>query len=142
MKPITDTFPLPPADAEKLVWLKDWLDLHFLEELSLAKISRLCLLNEFKLKKGFKACFSTTIKSYVTQLTMEHAKNLFKSKSSNVGEVAYKCGYKDVSHFSAAFKSFYGFTPISFRKINTYTKLHFLFFESIDFFPWVELLSL
>lgn len=78
---------------------------------TLTELSRMISLNEFKLKKGFKACFGTTVKSYIIKLRMENAKELFKSKSWTVSEVAYKCGYKDVSHFSAAFKSFYGFSP-------------------------------
>jgi AraC-like DNA-binding protein len=41
---------------------------------------------------------------------MERAKELLKNEILNVSEVAYQCGYKDVSHFSAAFKQFYGFT--------------------------------
>ncbi|MDW8852091.1 AraC family transcriptional regulator [Flavobacterium sp. MMLR14_040] len=78
---------------------------------TLTELSRMISLNEFKLKKGFKACFGTTVKSYIIKLRMENAKELFKSKGLTVSEVAYKCGYKDVSHFSAAFKSFYGFSP-------------------------------
>ncbi|CAM2914126.1 AraC-type DNA-binding protein [Flavobacterium succinicans] len=83
---------------------------------SLSELSRIIALNEFKLKKGFKSCFNCTIKTYVTQLRMERAKELLKNKILNVSEVAYQCGYKDVSHFSAAFKQFYGFTPVSFRQ--------------------------
>ncbi|RZJ47767.1 MAG: AraC family transcriptional regulator [Flavobacterium sp.] len=84
---------------------------------TLTELSRLISLNEFKLKKGFKACFGTTVKSYIIKLRMERAKELFQTKAATVSEVAYKCGYKDVSHFSAAFKSFYGFSPQKF-KIN------------------------
>lgn len=127
-------------DFKKLLEAKKILENNFTNAPTLLELSRTISLNEFKLKKGFKTCFSTTIKSYVTKLRMEHAKNLFKNKVSNVGEVAYKCGYKDVSHFSAAFKSFYGFTPISFRKINNYTKLHLLFYETIEFIPCFEFL--
>jgi AraC-like DNA-binding protein len=83
---------------------------------SLAELSKLIALNEFKLKKGFKSCFNCTIKSYVIQLRMERAKELLKNEILNVSEVAYQCGYKDVSHFSAAFKQFYGFTAVSFRQ--------------------------
>ncbi|MDR7208333.1 AraC family transcriptional regulator [Flavobacterium piscis] len=132
--------PVDEKDFKKLLEAKRILETNFTNAPTLLELSRLISLNEFKLKKGFKACFSTTVKSYVTKLRMEHAKNLFKNKVSNVGEVAYKCGYKDVSHFSAAFKSFYGFTPISFRKINVYTKLHFLFLELMDIFPLMDLL--
>ncbi|MFA9192032.1 AraC family transcriptional regulator [Flavobacterium sp. FZUC8N2.13] len=110
-------------ERNKLLEAKLILEKNFTSAPSLAELSRLISLNEFKLKKGFKACFNVTIKSYVTQLRMEHAKDLFKNEVSNVGEVAYKCGYKDVSHFSAAFKFFYGFTPASFRKINLGAKI-------------------
>lgn len=104
-------------DYNKLLKAKSILETNFTHAPTLPELSRLVSLNEFKLKKGFKFCFDSTIKGYVTKLRMEYAKKLFKNKVSNVGEVAYKCGYKDVSHFSAAFKLFYGFTPISFRKL-------------------------
>ena len=125
-------------DFQKLLEAKQILEENFTNAPTLSELSRLISLNEFKLKKGFKACFSTTIKSYVTKLRMEHAKKLFKDNASNVGEVAYKCGYKDVSHFSSAFKLFYGFTPVSFRKINVFTKLHFILWEFIDVFSVID----
>ncbi|MBF7093068.1 helix-turn-helix transcriptional regulator [Flavobacterium sp. ALJ2] len=104
-------------DYDKLQQAKLILDKDYVHAPSLPELSRMISLNEFKLKKGFKACFGTTVKSYIIELRMKHAKELFKSKSISVSEVAYKCGYKDVSHFSAAFKVFYGFSPQKF-KIN------------------------
>ncbi|TDE05848.1 helix-turn-helix domain-containing protein [Flavobacterium sandaracinum] len=104
------------ADYLKLLKAKIILETNFTHAPSIPELSRAVALNEFKLKKGFKTCFETTIKGYVTKLRMEYAINLLKNKVSNVGEVAYKCGYKDVSHFSAAFKLFHGFTPISLLK--------------------------
>lgn len=119
-------------DYQKLLEAKSILEANFTDAPTLPELSRMVSLNEFKLKKGFKSCFDTTIKGYVTQLRMEYAKKLFQNKESNVGEVAYKCGYKDVSHFSAAFKFFYGFTPISFRKINLGAKLYFLYWDFLE----------
>jgi len=98
-------------EYSKLQEAKLILEKDFVHAPGLTELSRMISLNEFKLKKGFKACFGTTVKSYIIKLRMEYAKELFKSKASTVSEVAYKCGYKDVSHFSAAFKSFYGFSP-------------------------------
>ncbi|MCV9933903.1 AraC family transcriptional regulator [Flavobacterium sp. LS1R47] len=110
-------------DYDKLQQAKLILDKDYVHAPTLPELSRMISLNEFKLKKGFKACFGTTVKSYVIELRMKHAKELFKSKSISVTEVAYKCGYKDVSHFSAAFKAFYGFSPqkfkINWNSINT-----------------------
>ena len=104
-------------DYNKLQQAKLVLDKDYVHAPTLPELSRMISLNEFKLKKGFKACFGITVKSYIIELRMKHAKELFKSKSISVTEVAYKCGYKDVSHFSAAFKAFYGFSPQKF-KIN------------------------
>lgn len=98
-------------DYNKLLEAKKILDKEYVHAPTLAELSRLISLNEFKLKKGFKALFGTTVKSYIIKLRMEHAKKLFQNKSMTVSEAAYKCGYKDVSHFSAAFKNFYGFSP-------------------------------
>jgi AraC-like DNA-binding protein len=140
LKEMENKLPVDEKDFKKLLEAKKILENTFTNAPTLIELSRLISLNEFKLKKGFKMCFSTTVKSYVTKLRMEHAKNLFKNKTANVSEVAYKCGYKDVSHFSAAFKSFYGFTPISFRKINIFTKLNFIFWELIEVFPLIDFL--
>jgi AraC-like DNA-binding protein len=113
----SQTEQIDQEDYNKLQEAKQILDNDFVHAPSLAELSRLISLNEFKLKKGFKSCFGTTVKSYIIKLRMERAKELFQNKAITVSEAAYKCGYKDVSHFSAAFKSFYGFSPQKF-KIN------------------------
>ncbi|RUT72359.1 AraC family transcriptional regulator [Flavobacterium cupreum] len=104
-------------DYCKLLEAKEILEKDCAHAPTLPELSRIISLNEFKLKKGFKACFGTTVKSYIIKLRMERAKELFQNKAITVSEAAYKCGYKDVSHFSAAFKNFYGCSPQKF-KIN------------------------
>lgn len=119
-------------DYDKLQEAKLILEANFTNAPTLPELSRIISLNEFKLKKGFKACFKTTVKGYITKLRMEYAKDLFKNKTSNVGEVAEKCGYKDVSHFSSAFKLFYGATPASFRNNHWGVKFSLLYWEFFD----------
>lgn len=102
---------LSPSELEKLHEAKAILDTGFVRPPSLMELSRKISLNEYKLKKGFKACFGDTVRSYIIKLRMNHARKLLKSKMATVSDVAYACGYKDVSHFSAAFKGFHGFSP-------------------------------
>lgn len=113
----------------KLQEAKLILEATFTKAPTLPELSRKISLNEFKLKKGFKECFEITVKGYVTKLRMEYAKKLIKKKTANISEIAEKCGYKDVSHFSAAFKLFYGFTPLSFRKNNFGATFLLFYFE-------------
>lgn len=109
------TVPLPGAlsrqDAEKLQLLKAYLDVHFLEELSLTRLARLSLLNEFKLKKGFKQLFGTTVFGYLKCLRMNHAAQLLRDHRALVEEVAGTLGYEHAHHFSAAFKKHFGRLP-------------------------------
>ena len=102
---------LSVADIEKLENVKRYLQLHFLEELSLTGLCRVAMLNEFKLKKGFKQLFGTTIFGYVKTLQMEYAGRLLKEKRKPVEEVAYALGYEHAQHFSTSFKKFWGSSP-------------------------------
>ena len=105
-------------DAEKLQWLKAWLDAHFLDELSLTQLARLSLLNEFKLKKCFRQLFGTTVFGYIKGLRMNHASRLLRDHRLLVEEVAGVLGYEHAHHFSAAFKKHFGNKPSEWQGKN------------------------
>lgn len=102
---------VPIADVEKLHAVKEFLTEKYLTDLSLEGISRAFLLNEFKLKKGFKALFNSTIFEYIHQLRMQHAHTLLASGSFSIGETAAITGYTSDSSFIRAFRLFYGHSP-------------------------------
>ncbi|QNF32181.1 helix-turn-helix transcriptional regulator [Adhaeribacter swui] len=100
-----------PDEAEKLYQLKAYLDLNYLTDHSLTQLSRLCLLNEFKLKKGFKLLFGKSVFNYLKELRMEHASLLLRNTATSVDEVAFTLGYEHGHHFSVAFKKHFGVSP-------------------------------
>lgn len=106
---------LAPGDTEKLHYLKGFLDKHFLEDHSLSELSRVCLLNEFKVKKGFKELFGTTVFGHLRQLRMEYAERMLLDSSCSVEEVSDLLGYEHAHHFSTAFKKFRGINPSSVK---------------------------
>lgn len=103
------------ADTDKLHQLKYFLDTHFLEEYSLAALSRICLLNEFKVKKGFKELFGTTVFGYLRKLRMDYAERLLLDASRSVEEVSDLLGYEHAQHFSIAFKKYRGVNPSTIK---------------------------
>lgn len=103
------------ADADKLHQLKYFLDTHFLEEFSLAELSRTCLLNEFKVKKGFKELFGTTVFGYLRKMRMDYAEQLLLDTTRSVEEVSDMLGYEHAQHFSIAFKKYRGVNPSSIK---------------------------
>lgn len=55
--------------------------------------------------------------TYILQIRMGKAKRLLKSDENiPIGEVAIKCGYSDIAHFSRIFKQMYQMTPSQYRK--------------------------
>ena len=102
-------------EAEKLHLLKTYLDANFLSELNLTELGKICLLNEFKIKKGFKLLFGITVFNYLRKLRMEHAAQILTNNSTPVDEVADILGYEHSQHFSIAFKKYMGVSPSLYK---------------------------
>jgi AraC-like DNA-binding protein len=102
---------LSSADVDKLDKARKFIERNFLEDLTLTSVCREVMLNEFKLKKGFKTLFQTSVIQYVRRLRMELAQNLLRDSKMTVEEVAGKLGYRYPNHFSVAYKKHFGVVP-------------------------------
>lgn len=102
-------------DEEVFFEIRKYLDEHFKEEMSLRSLSRMFGVNEFKLKKGFRTLFQTTVFDYIHELKMAHARSLLLDEKMLVNEVAGVIGYKNANHFSTAFKRKFGINPTALR---------------------------
>jgi AraC family transcriptional activator of pyochelin receptor len=99
------------ADRKKLYAVKDYIENAYLEEFSLKELTYKFNLNEFKLKKGYKQLFETTVFGHVHQLRMKKAQTLLQNKAMNVSEAALFIGYNNVSSFCTEFKRRFGYSP-------------------------------
>lgn len=106
---------LSVTDLDRLYNAKNWLTVNFLAPQTLEGISKAFLLNEFKLKSGFKKLFGITVFGYIQRLRMEHSLLLLNSGGFTVGEVAAIIGYESDSSFIRSFKQYFGCPP---GKIN------------------------
>lgn len=104
------------SDRDALYALREFLHLHFAKSHSLRNLAMSFGLNEFKLKKGFKELFGTTVFDYLHDLKMEHARHLLAADEVLVNEVSGMVGYRNPNHFSTAFKRKYGVNPTQLRK--------------------------
>jgi AraC-like DNA-binding protein len=107
--------PVKRAETEAFYALKEYLDQHFADDLSLRGLSRTFGMNEFKLKKGFKELFSNTIFEYIHDLKMTYARELLLDHKKYVNEVSSLVGYKNPNHFSTAFKRKFGTSPSALK---------------------------
>lgn len=99
------------ADKEKLNAVREFIEANYLQPLTLAQITHQFGLNEFKLKKGYKTLFNTTVFGHIHHLRMLKARQLLTEKVMNVSETADYIGYNNVSSFSTEFKKRFGYSP-------------------------------
>ncbi|MBB4802123.1 AraC-like DNA-binding protein [Flavobacterium nitrogenifigens] len=98
------------TDYTKIEHARIFLEKNYKKNPTIKQVSRTVLLNEFKLKSGFKEVYRQTMHSYITELRMEHARKLLMQESA-VNEVSALLGYKNVSHFISSFRKHFGVTP-------------------------------
>lgn len=98
-------------DSERLENARHILETNYQNPPTIKQLALRVGMNEFALKSKFKKVYSSTIHSYVVKIRMQKASLLIRQKNVLVKEVALEVGYQNPSHFSAAFKDFYGFGP-------------------------------
>lgn len=77
----------------------------------LYELSRLVGLNDYKLKRGFRQAYGTTVHGALTELRLRRARQLLEERGRSVSEVALSVGYGNLGDFGIAFKKRYGTPP-------------------------------
>jgi AraC-like DNA-binding protein len=109
---------LRPDDIERIHAAREVLLRTLEEPPSLLTLARQVGLNDFKLKRGFRQVFGTTVFGYVRDQRMARARQLLEGQRLNVTEVACAVGYANPSQFAAAFKQKFGLNPLAYRTVS------------------------
>lgn len=80
-------------DIDKLYDARTYVEDNVLTEFTLFNLSREIGLNDFKLKKGFKELFGTTVFGYLNELKMNYAKRLLLDEKKTISETSLILGY-------------------------------------------------
>ncbi|COY90275.1 DNA-binding domain-containing protein%2C AraC-type [Mycobacterium tuberculosis] len=100
---------------EKIQMAKKLIDEDLSQNHTITELAKAVGTNEQYLKKHFKQYYGKTIMSYITEMKMEHAKKLILMGKYRVSDVARMTGYKHSTHFTTAFKKYFGIIPNSLR---------------------------
>ena len=92
-KPDMLTDGLKPPDITTLHHLKQYLQKSYADEITLPSLARQFGLNEFKLKKGFRKLFGTSVIAFLSDIRFQKACELLTYSNDSVAEIAKKVGY-------------------------------------------------
>jgi AraC family transcriptional activator of pyochelin receptor len=104
------------VERERLEEARKILNAEYSDPPTLLALARRVGLNDFKLKRGFKAIYQTTVFGYVRRLRMAKSLAMLQTGDMNVSEIASAMGYSCFGHFSRAFRKQFGITPSDVRK--------------------------
>ncbi|MGX6977808.1 AraC family transcriptional regulator [Vagococcus elongatus] len=96
--------------------IKDFIDKHFKEQLSLDDISDKVHLDKFYIIHTFKQNFDTTPMNYLMKKRIDNARNLLENTEYQISEISLINGFTSQSYFNQAFKKEVGMTPMKYRK--------------------------
>ena len=85
---------------------------------SLKELAHQFGINEFKLKKGFKQVFGTTVFKFYLEERLKTAHLMIQHTASSLNVIAGKTGFKSFPHFSQVFKQRFGYNPSALRKAS------------------------
>ena len=103
------------ADKEKIIAVRDLINERVHHPPNLSEIARAVGLNEYKLKRGFKETFSSTVFGYLTEQRLHLAQRYLRDTQKTAAEISAELGYSTPQHFNNAFKKKFGVTPHSIR---------------------------
>ncbi|TBL75788.1 response regulator transcription factor [Paenibacillus thalictri] len=98
--------------------VKDYLDKHYHEDVSLPALSEQFHFSTQYISKKFKETYGITVVAYLTDLRMDKAKALLKSTALSIADIAGQLGYDDENYFSKVFKKQVGMSPFPYRKLH------------------------
>ena len=105
-----------PSLKRDLQVVKDYLDLHYQEKITLDHLAEEFFINKFYLTRLFREQFGLTINHYLLQIRITHAKRLLRFSDFSIEKIAAECGMTDANYFARMFKKVEGSSPGEFRK--------------------------
>ena len=103
--------------AEVIFKLKDYIDEHLHEELSLGILSEVASHAPGYISTLFGEVMNESFTEYVTRMRLEKAARLLEEDDRlSVMEIASLVGYRNVQYFHVKFKARFGITPVQYRQ--------------------------
>ena len=105
------------AKKQNLQNIKDYIDSHYQEKITLDTLSEQFFINKYYLTRVFKEQFGVPVVSYLIQVRITHAKRLLRFTDHSIERIGQECGIGDANYFTRIFRKVEGVTPGGYRRM-------------------------
>lgn len=94
-----------------------YIEEHYMEQLTLEEVAREIGLNESYLSSIFKKQVGKSLIDYLTNVRIQHAKELLIDPERSVEDISDEVGFSDPKYFTRRFKKYTGVSPREYRNL-------------------------
>lgn len=98
----------------------EYMNQNFQKNITLSEVSKLVNMTDVSFSRFFKTRTGITFIDSLLELRLGNASRLLIDTTQSVSEVAYNCGFNNISNFNRLFKKKKGCTPKEFRESYSY----------------------
>jgi AraC-like DNA-binding protein len=98
----------------------EYMNQNFDKSITLKEVAKLVNMTDVSFSRFFKKRTGITFIESLIEMRLGHASRMLIDTTQSVSEVAYKCGFNNISNFNRIFKKKKGCTPKEFRENYSY----------------------
>ena len=106
----------PAANSRRIKQVFDYMNKNFRSEISLEELGRLVNMHEVSLSRFIKKRTGKNFIDCLNEIRIGHACRLIIDTTQSISEIAYTCGFNNISYFNRVFKKKKDCTPKEFRE--------------------------
>ena len=108
------------ADTKFFGRVNDYIKQHIEEELTVTQLAEDIGISRVHLNRKMKERYGVGTNTYIRSFKLKQAAYILVHQRTNVSEVAYACGFSNLSYFSSSFREYFGMSPREF--VATYSE--------------------
>jgi AraC-like DNA-binding protein len=94
----------------------DFVMKNFKKEISLNEVAGVAAMNPHAFCRFFKSRTQRSLTQFINEVRIGHACKLLNDKNESISQVAFECGFNNLSNFNRSFKIVKNTTPRTYRK--------------------------
>lgn len=102
-------------NSRRVEKVMEYINFNFDKQVSLAEVARIANMTEVSFSRFFKSRTGISFIDSLIEIRLGHASRKLIDTTEAISEVAYNCGFNNISNFNRIFKKKKGCTPKEFR---------------------------
>jgi AraC-like DNA-binding protein len=101
----------------------EYMNLNYSRQITLAEVAKIANMPEASFSRFIKKRTGSTFIDSLNEIRLGHASRMLIDTTHSIAEVAYKCGFNNISNFNRVFKKRKNHTPKAFRQSFSGTRV-------------------